>query len=107
MMTPKRFRIRTYRRASLQGTVFFLNDELKARGFIWNLSPNGCRVDAEREVPAGTEVSMLLNLPAGGPEIEVHSAVVAWSRGHELGFRIDEIQPLQANRLKRYLREAS
>lgn len=105
MPTPQRFHIRTYRRASLQGTVVFLNEELQARGFIWNLSPNGCRVDAERAVPPGTEGSMLLNLPQGGPGIEIHRAVVAWSRGHELGFRIDEIQPLQANRLKRYLRE--
>jgi hypothetical protein len=55
MSAPTRFHMRTYRRILLQGTVIFLNEELKARGFIWNLSLDGCRVDAETSVPADTE----------------------------------------------------
>jgi hypothetical protein len=98
-----RFVIRTYRRIPLNSTAFFLNEHFKAHGFVWNLSPDGCRLDAERDVPEGTEVSLLLHLPEAGEPIEIDRAVVAWSRGQEIGFRWDTIRRSQAARLSAYL----
>jgi hypothetical protein len=103
-VSSQRFHIRTYRRVPLQATVYFLNEQFRARGFVWNLSLDGCRVDTDKEVLPGTEVSLMLNLPEAGEPIEVDSAVVAWSRGHELGFRWDAMRSLHAARLKAYLR---
>jgi hypothetical protein len=91
-VSSQRFHIRTYRRIPLQATVYFHNEQFSALGFVWNLSHDGCRVDAEREVLPGTEVSLMLNLPEAGELIEVESAVVAWSRGHvwvSAGIRCD------------------
>lgn len=104
--TSSRFRLRSYNRVPIQGTAFFLNEETRGRGFVWNLSPKGCRVDAEKEVPAGTELTITLHLDKADESIQVHSAVVAWSRGQELGLRIDQIDNPEAIRLKRYLRRA-
>jgi hypothetical protein len=100
----QRFQIRTYRRIPLQATAFFVNEQVRARGFVWNLSLDGCRIDAEKDVQEGTEVSLMLYLPEGVEPVEVESAVVAWSRGHELGFRWQHIGTLDAARLSAYLR---
>lgn len=104
--TPTRFRLRSYSRVPIQGTAFFLNEETRGRGFVWNLSPKGCRVDAEKKVPEGTELTITLHLDKAEESIQVHSAVVAWSRGQEFGLRINEIDKPEAMRLKRYLRGA-
>ncbi len=104
MATPQRFRLRTYHRVPIHGTAFFLNAETRGRGFVWNLSPTGCRVDAEKTVPAGTELTIMLHLDQAEERIHVHRAVVAWSRGHECGLRITDIDAPQARLLKRYLR---
>jgi hypothetical protein len=104
MNRPIRFTIRTYRRVPLQARAYFLNEQLRARGFVWNVSLAGCRVDAEKDVAVGTEVSLMLNLPEAGEPIEVDRAVVAWSHGHALGFQWDEIRRGHAARLRAYLR---
>lgn len=104
MATPPRIRLRTYGRVPIQGTAFFLNAETRGRGFVWNLSPQGCRVDAEKEVPVGTELTITLHLDQADEHIHVHRAVVAWNCGHECGLRITDIDAPQARLLKRYLR---
>ncbi|QOJ37082.1 MAG: PilZ domain-containing protein [Nitrospira sp.] len=106
LATPQRVRLRTYRRVPIQGTAFFLNEDTRSRGVVWNLSPTGCRIDAEKTVPAGTELTIILHLDKADESIHVHSAVVAWSRGQEVGLRIDAIDTPEAVRLKRYLRHA-
>lgn len=104
MTTPPRVRLRTARRVPIQGTTFFLNAETRGRGFVWNLSPTGCRVDAEKHVPAGTALTITLYLDHAEERIHVHRAVVAWSRGHECGLRLTDIEAPQARRLTHSLR---
>jgi len=104
MTTPPRVRPRTACRVPIHGTAFFLNAETRGRGFVWNLSPTGCRVDAEKHVPAGTALTITLYLDNADERIHVNRAVVAWSRRHECGLRITDIDAPQARRLKRYLR---
>lgn len=104
MATPQCFRLRTYGRVPVRGTAFFLNEQTRGRGFVWNLSPQGCRVDAEKAVPVGTELTITLHLDQADDHIHVHRAVVAWSRGQECGLRIIDIYAPQARLLKRYLR---
>lgn len=106
MATPPHFRPRTARRVPIRGTAFFLNDDTRGRGFVWNLSLKGCRVDAEKHVPAGTELMITLHLEKADEKIHVHRAVVAWSCGQEFGLRIHDIEPPEARRLKRYLGRA-
>jgi len=106
MATPPHFRPRTARRVPIRGTAIFLNDDTRGRGFVWNLSPKGCRVDAEKHVPAGTELMITLHLEKADEKIHVHRAVVAWSCGQEFGLRIHDIEPPEARRLKRYLGRA-
>ncbi len=81
MSTTPRFPPRTTRRVSIHGTAFFLNDELRGRGFVWNLSPTGCLVDAEKHVPVGAGLTITLHLSHADASIHVHRGVVAWSRG--------------------------
>lgn len=104
MATTHRFRLRTYVRVPIHGTAFFLNEQTRGRGFVWNLSPQGCRVDAEKAVPVGTALTITLHLDQADEHIHVHRAVVAWSRGQECGLRITDIDAPQARLLKRYLR---
>lgn len=104
MATTQRFRLRTYGRVPIHGTAFFLNEQTRGRGLVWNLSPQGCRVDAEKAVPVGTELTITLHLDQADEHIHVHRAVVAWSRGKECGLRITDIDAPQARLLKRYLR---
>lgn len=106
MSTTRGFRLRTYRRLPIQGTVFFLTERTHGRGFVWNLSPKGCRIDAEKNVPAGTELTFTLHLDKADERIHVHRATVAWSRGQEFGLRIHDIEQSDELRLKRYLRRA-
>lgn len=106
MATPPHFRPRLSRRVPIHGTAFFLNDDTRGRGFVWNLSPKGCRVDAEKTVPAGTELTITLHLDKAEDKIHVHRAVVAWSRGQELGLQIRDIELPEERRLSRYLRRA-
>lgn len=92
MATPRRFRLRTYRRVPIHGTMFFLSEQIHGRGFVWNHSPNGCRIDAKKKVPAGTELTLPLHLDRPDERIYVDRAVVARSRGHELGLTIHTIE---------------
>ncbi len=104
MATPSRVRPRAVRRVPIHGTAFFLNAEIHGRGFVWNLSPTGCRVDAEKNVPAGTTLTITLYLDNADERIHVHRAMVAWSRGHECGLRLTDIDESQARRPKHSLR---
>jgi len=47
-----------------------------------------------------------LHLDKAEDKIHVHRAVVAWSRGQELGLQIRDIELPEERRLSRYLRRA-
>jgi hypothetical protein len=90
-MKLRSFHIRTYRRLPVQGPVHFLNDELQGTGHVWNLSLNGCRVDADLDLEPGTAVSLSLRLPELDEEVKIDSAAVAWARGCDFGLRFHSV----------------
>ena len=102
-MRPSTFQLRTYQRLPVQCAVYFHNDQLLGTGHLWNLSRDGCRIDANVVLQRGTVVELLIVLPGLSSEILVKVASVCWTRGLECGLRLVLVQPGEAAHLERYV----
>ncbi len=81
----------------------FHNEQLGGTGTLWNVSLEGCRIDANVSMHRGIKVELLMLLPEAGGTMVVKSATVCWSRGREYGLRLVTIQAHEAARLERYI----
>ncbi len=102
-MRRSTFQLRTYQRLPVQCSVFFHNDHLQGTGTLWNLSRDGCRIDANVFLHGGTVVELLIVLPGPSSAILVKAASVCWKRGLECGLRLVLLQPGEAAHLERYI----
>ena len=103
-LTRQNFHLRTFRRVSVQGDVEFLNEALHGTGRIWNVSVSGCRVDGSRDLKRGIALSLVLRFPHDKQALVVDTAVVAWTRGREVGLRFEDIAASHAARLQHIIR---
>jgi hypothetical protein len=53
LMARPTFQVRPYQRLSVQAPLYFHNDEIQGTGSLWNVSLDGCRMDAS--LPLCTE----------------------------------------------------
>lgn len=83
-MTNFHLLIRTYRRLPVQSSGYFHNEHIQDIDALYNLSLDGCRMDVNLPLHAGTVVELMLLL---GPRGALHmkGATVCWTRGLECG----------------------
>lgn len=97
------FQVRPCQRLPVQCSVFFHNDHIQSTGTLWNLSLDGCRIDANVSLPVGAVVELLIVLPGPSRAIFVKAASVSWTRGLECGLHLIHVQPGEAGHLERYI----
>lgn len=103
--TEMDFRIRAYRRFSMQCPVFYLCEKFIAQGTVWNFSRKGWRVDGEHDVPVGTVLALCVFLPDQRVPMTIERAIVRWSRGQEFGLETLYMQPEQNVRFKCFVKD--
>ena len=50
---PKQFKLRTYQRVQLCGTVYYLSEDFLGKGTVWDLSAGGWRIQGDHQVRVG------------------------------------------------------
>jgi PilZ domain-containing protein len=78
-------------------------DVIMGDGSILDLSSKGIRIRGNMAVKPGLDMTLFLYLPDGGDPLFVLSAKVAWSRGHEFGVEILQMNVRERNRLRYFL----
>jgi hypothetical protein len=101
-MATSTFQVRPYHRLPLHAPLYFHNDHIQGTGALWNVSREGCRMDANVPLHAGTVVELMLLLGPTGA-VYVKAATVCWTRGLECGLRFILLQPGEAAHLERYV----
>lgn len=101
--TNTTFQVRSFRRFSVQCSVYYSSDEFQGTGIAWNLSLNGWRVDGTQPVEPGTVVTLCVFLPGPHPTVFIDRATVRWSRGQEFGIAITSIRPDEQARLEQFV----
>jgi hypothetical protein len=94
-----------YRRFPVQCLLYFSGDALYGTGSLWNISLNGCRVDSDVKVPVGITLTLVVMLPDEKAGLRVDQAIVCWSRGHEFGLVIREMNEQDWVRLRHFIAE--
>ena len=97
------FQLRSFRRFSIQCSVYYSSDALQGTGVAWNLSLNGWRIDGTHPVEPGTVVTLCVFLPDQHPTVFIDRAVVRWSRGQEFGIEVNEIKADEHARLEQFV----
>ncbi len=72
-------------------------------GSVVDLSNKGLRIRGNTAVKQGLEMTLFLYLPDGQDPLFVLNAKVAWSKGHEFGVEILQMNLRERNRLRYFL----
>lgn len=75
----------------------------QARGLVYNLSIEGCKVTSDTRVAPGTYLTLRLYLPAPHAPVEVRLAAVRWTMQWDFGVTFVNMQSEELQRLNRYL----
>lgn len=97
------FHVRSFRRFSVQCSVYYSSDEVQGTGIVWNLSLNGWRVDGTHPVDPGTVITLCVFLPGQHPTVFIDRATVRWSRGQEFGIAVTSIKADEQARLEQFI----
>ena len=97
------FSIRPYRRFPVQCAVTYNVGPFQGQGTVWNLSCTGWRLSGDLPMRLGETLSLTVTLP-NEQRIEVHTAVVRWSRGQEFAVETMKIEQHTQARLQHYVK---
>jgi hypothetical protein len=75
----------------------------EARGVVYNLSTEGCKITSDTRVEPGTYLTLRLHLPAPHAPVEVRLAVVRWTQGWDFSASFLNMASEEFQRLNRYL----
>jgi hypothetical protein len=75
----------------------------EARGLVYNLSIEGCKMTSDTRVALGTYLSLRLYLPAPHAPVEVRLAVVRWTMEWDFSVTFLHMQSEESQRLNHYL----
>ncbi|OGW64859.1 MAG: hypothetical protein A3H49_02380 [Nitrospirae bacterium RIFCSPLOWO2_02_FULL_62_14] len=75
----------------------------EARGVVYNLSIEGCKVTSNTRVDLGTYLSLRLYLPGSPAPVEVRLAAVRWTMEWDFSVTFLHMQSEEIQRLNRYL----
>ncbi|MFI5223788.1 MAG: PilZ domain-containing protein [Nitrospirales bacterium] len=98
------FSIRLFRRFPVHCVVSYSAGPFTGVGTVWNLSRSGWRLSGDLPMRPGESLSLTVTLP-NEQRIDVHNAVVRWSRGQEFGVETVETPKHTAARLVHYVRQ--
>jgi len=75
----------------------------QARGLVYNLSADGCKVTSDTRVAEGTYLNLRLYLPGSSAPVAVRLAAVRWTQGWEFGVTFLHMESDEVQRLNQYL----
>jgi len=75
----------------------------EARGLVYNLSIDGCKVTSNTRVAPGTYLTLRLYLPAPHAPVTVRLAAVRWAQEWDFSVTFVNMQSEELERLNRYL----
>jgi len=75
----------------------------QARGLVYNLSAEGCKVTSDTRVAPGTYVNLRLYLPGSPVPVAVRLAAVRWTQEWDFGITFLNMQAEELERLNQYL----
>ena len=100
---PKHFKLRTYQRAIICGTGYYLSEDFLGKGIVWDMSSGGWRIQGDHQVTVGMPLTLRLELPEEQVPLEIEQAVVQWVSGKDFGVRIKKIRRSAATTLERFM----
>ena len=100
---PKHFKLRTYQRAMICGTGYYLSEDFLGKGTLWDMSPGGWRIQGDHQVKIGMLLTLRMELPEEKMPLEIEQAVVQWVSGEDFGVRIKKIRRSAAIKLERLM----
>ncbi len=77
----------------------------EARGLVYNLSVEGCKVTSDTRVAPETYLTLRLYLPAPHASVAVQLAAVRWTQEWDFGVTFLHMQTEELQRLNLYLAE--
>jgi len=75
----------------------------EARGLVYNLSIDGCKVTSDTLVAPGTYLTLRLYLPAPHAPMQVRLAAVRWAQEWDFGVTFLNVESEEFQRLTGYL----
>lgn len=75
----------------------------EARGFVYNLSIESCKITSDTRVTPGTYLTLKLYLPVPHALTEIQLAVVRWTQGWDFGVTFLHMQSEEFQRLNQYI----
>ena len=75
----------------------------QARGLVYNLSADGCKMTSDTRVAPGTYLNLRLYLPGSPAPVEIRLAVVRWAQGWDFGVTFLHMPSEEFQRLTQYL----
>lgn len=100
---PKQFKLRTYQRVQLCGTVYYLSEDFLGKGTVWDLSAGGWRIQGDHQVRVGLPLTLRMELPGEKSPLEIEQAIVQWVSGRDFGVQIRKIHRTSAKKLERLI----
>jgi len=77
-------------------------DRFSGAGTASDLSVRGCKVLGDTRVYLGMLMELRLYMPDDLMPMEVHQAMVRWTKGREFGLQFLRIEPKEEERLRRF-----
>ena len=100
---PKYFKFRTYQRALLCGSAYYISEDYLGKGTVWDISAGGWRIQGDHQVRVGMVLTLRMELSGEQLPLVVEQATVQWVSGQDFGVRIRKIRPASAKRLERLM----
>ena len=73
-MATSTFQVRTYHRLPIHSPLYFHNEHIQGTGAVWNVSRDGCRMNANVPLHPGTVVELML---CGA--VYVKATIICWT----------------------------
>jgi hypothetical protein len=85
--------------------VTFARDDRpgEARGLVYNLSIEGCKITSDTRVAPGTYLTLRLHLPSPHTRVEIRLAAVRWTQDRDFGVTFLHMPSEEFQRLNQYL----
>ena len=100
---PKHFKLRTYQRAKICGTGYYLSEDFLGKGTVWDMSSGGWRIQGDHQVKIGMRLTLRMDLPDEQVPLEIEQAIVQWVRGQDFGVHIEKIHRSEAIKSERFI----
>ena len=87
----QQFHSRTHRRVPIHGTALYMGPDFVGHATILNLSMSGLHLMGTYPVPAKARLTIRLYLSDDDAYVQIPSAIVRWTTGHEFGVRLSQL----------------